>query len=198
MYGNSVDPWRERLRLLNAYRWATAFGQAGAPTQAGCTGLNGANGSWTGIASSSTANGFLLASSNGAVVGCGDAVTFGGLATKTLNKPVVGIATTPDGKGYWLAAADGGVFSFGSAPFEGSMGGTPWMLRWSASRPTRLPAVADGRAPISARHRDSDHLTVLVTSVTTWWQERQTDDTRASTTIAAPAAKQCGWRRSKF
>lgn len=56
-------------------------------------------------------------------MGCGDAVTFGGLATKTLNKPVVGIATTPDGKGYWLAAADGGVFSFGSAPFEGSMGG---------------------------------------------------------------------------
>jgi hypothetical protein len=109
--------------LLNAYRWATAFGQAGQPTQTGCTGLNGAKGSWTGIASSSTANGFYLASSNGAVVGCGDAVPFGGLATETLNAPVVGIATTPDGKGYWLAAADGGVFSFGSAPFKGSMGG---------------------------------------------------------------------------
>jgi hypothetical protein len=39
-----------------------------------------------------------------------------------LNAPVVGMAATPDGKGYWLAAADGGVFSFGSAPFEGSMG----------------------------------------------------------------------------
>jgi hypothetical protein len=24
-----------------------------------------------------------------------------------------------------MAAADGGVFSFGSGPFEGSMGGTP-------------------------------------------------------------------------
>ncbi len=36
------------------------------------------------------------------------------------------MAATPDGKGYWLAAAaDGGVFSFGSAPFEGSMGGKP-------------------------------------------------------------------------
>ena len=33
------------------------------------------------------------------------------------------MAATPDGAGYWLAAADGGVFSFGSAPFEGSMGG---------------------------------------------------------------------------
>jgi hypothetical protein len=40
-----------------------------------------------------------------------------------LNASVVGIAATPDGKGYWLAAGDGGVFSFGSAPFEGSMGG---------------------------------------------------------------------------
>jgi hypothetical protein len=41
-----------------------------------------------------------------------------------LNAPVVGIAATPDGTGYWLAAADGGVFSFGSAQFEGSTGGT--------------------------------------------------------------------------
>jgi hypothetical protein len=50
-------------------------------------------------------------------------VTLGGLTTQPLNAPVVGIVTTPDGKGYWLVAADGGVFSFGSAPFEGSMGG---------------------------------------------------------------------------
>jgi len=42
-----------------------------------------------------------------------------------LNAPMVGIAATPDGKGYWLAGADGGVFSFGSAPFQGSMGGKP-------------------------------------------------------------------------
>jgi hypothetical protein len=109
--------------LLNAYRWATAFGQAGQPDQTGCTGLNGAKGSWTGIASSPTGNGFFLASANGAVVGCGDAVTFGGLTSETLNAPVVGMAATPDGKGYWLVASDGGVFSFGTAPFEGSMGG---------------------------------------------------------------------------
>jgi hypothetical protein len=36
----------------------------------------------------------------------------------------VGIAATPDGRGYWEVAADGGVFSFGDAPFLGSMGGT--------------------------------------------------------------------------
>jgi hypothetical protein len=41
-----------------------------------------------------------------------------------LNAPVVGISATPNGTGYWLAAKDGGVFSFGTAPFEGSMGGT--------------------------------------------------------------------------
>ena len=29
----------------------------------------------------------------------------------------------PYGAGYWTVALDGGVFSFGDAPFEGSMGG---------------------------------------------------------------------------
>jgi hypothetical protein len=110
--------------LLNAYRWATAFGQAGQPAQTSCTGFDGAKGSWAGIASSRTGNGFLLASANGAVVRCGDAVSYGGLTTTTLNAPVVGISATPDGKGYWLVASDGGVFSFGDAPFYGSMGGT--------------------------------------------------------------------------
>jgi hypothetical protein len=34
------------------------------------------------------------------------------------------MASTPSGSGYWLVASDGGVFSFGSAPFVGSSGGT--------------------------------------------------------------------------
>jgi hypothetical protein len=42
-----------------------------------------------------------------------------------LNEPVVGMATTPDGRGYWEVASDGGVFTFGDAPFLGSMGGHP-------------------------------------------------------------------------
>jgi hypothetical protein len=29
----------------------------------------------------------------------------------------------PGGTGYWLVASDGGIFSFGSAAFEGSAGG---------------------------------------------------------------------------
>jgi hypothetical protein len=110
--------------ILNIFREATAFGQAGQPLQVGCTSLNGATGSWTGLASSPTGNGFFLTSSNGGVEGCGDAVPSGGLTATTLNAAVVGIAATPDGKGYWLVGADGGVFSFGDASFQGSMGGT--------------------------------------------------------------------------
>jgi hypothetical protein len=40
-----------------------------------------------------------------------------------LNKPIVGMAATPDGGGYWLVASDGGVFTFGNAPFYGSVPG---------------------------------------------------------------------------
>lgn len=38
-----------------------------------------------------------------------------------LRSPIVDIAFTPDGDGYWLVAADGGVFTFGSAPYMGSI-----------------------------------------------------------------------------
>ena len=33
------------------------------------------------------------------------------------------MASTSDGRGYWLAGSDGGVFTFGNATFDGSMGG---------------------------------------------------------------------------
>jgi hypothetical protein len=39
--------------------------------------------------------------------------------------PITGIAATGDDKGYWLADADGGVYTFGDAPFYGSLGGGP-------------------------------------------------------------------------
>jgi hypothetical protein len=38
---------------------------------------------------------------------------------------MVGIVANPNGTGYWTVAADGGVFSFGGAPYEGSMAGQP-------------------------------------------------------------------------
>ncbi len=34
------------------------------------------------------------------------------------------MTSSPDGAGYWLVASDGGVFSYGDAPFFGSLGGT--------------------------------------------------------------------------
>ena len=110
--------------LLNVFRFPSAFGTAASPDQSGCTGLNGAKGDWTGMASSPTGDGFFLASSNGAVAGCGDAVPLGGAEAETLAAPVVGMAATVDGGGYWLVASDGGVFAFGDAAFEGSLGGT--------------------------------------------------------------------------
>jgi hypothetical protein len=45
-------------------------------------------------------------------------------AKAPLSHPVVGIVATPDSGGYWLVAADGGVFTYGDAPFDGSLGGT--------------------------------------------------------------------------
>jgi hypothetical protein len=41
-----------------------------------------------------------------------------------LDSIVTGMAATPSGDGYWLVAADGGIFSFGDATFEGSLGAT--------------------------------------------------------------------------
>jgi hypothetical protein len=42
-----------------------------------------------------------------------------------LNKPIEGMAATPSGAGYRLVASDGGIFAFGDAEFDGSMGGVP-------------------------------------------------------------------------
>jgi hypothetical protein len=119
----AATPSGDGYWLLNAYRSATAYGQADSAAQSGCTSLNGATGSWTGMASSVTGNGFWLVSANGGVMGCGDVQPpYGGVTALALNGPVVGMASTPGGKGYWLAAADGGVFAFGDATYFGSMG----------------------------------------------------------------------------
>jgi hypothetical protein len=42
---------------------------------------------------------------------------------KPLNQPITGITNTPTGKGYRMIARDGGIFSFGDAPFYGSLPG---------------------------------------------------------------------------
>jgi hypothetical protein len=45
-------------------------------------------------------------------------------------------AASPSPHGYWEVASDGGVFSFGDAPFFGSLGGQPLAARVVAIAPT--------------------------------------------------------------
>ncbi|HET6915899.1 MAG TPA: hypothetical protein VFH56_07385, partial [Acidimicrobiales bacterium] len=54
----------------------------------------------------------------------GDAVYYGSMGGKPLNRPIVGMAADSGTGGYWMVASDGGIFSF-NAPFYGSMGGKP-------------------------------------------------------------------------
>ena len=75
----------------------------------------------------------------------------GGLS---LNAPVVGMAATPTGHGYHLVASDGGVFAFGDAAFDGSMGGQPLERRSWARRPT---APATGWWPPTVGSSPSTH-----------------------------------------
>jgi hypothetical protein len=63
----------------------------------------------------------------GSIPGLGIAPAGSGLP-HSLNAPIVGMVPSADGKGYFLVGADGGVFTFGSARFEGScpaIGGCP-------------------------------------------------------------------------
>ena len=68
--------------------------------------------------------GYWITSWVGAVTGYEGAPTFGSpaLSGVTLTKPIVAMAATPDGQGYWLVGSDGGVFAYGVAAFEGSVG----------------------------------------------------------------------------
>ena len=74
------------------------------------------------IVTAPTGDGAWATNNEGRVFQLGTAASYGTLAGKPLNAPVVGIAAAPDGHGYWLTASDGGVFAFGSAAFHGSLG----------------------------------------------------------------------------
>jgi hypothetical protein len=78
--------------------------------------------------------GWVLNGMTGAVVPFGDATWYGdgsGIQHRGGTWPPYGsdigyfsgIASTPDGGGYWLVGIDGGVFAYGDAAYEGSMGG---------------------------------------------------------------------------
>jgi hypothetical protein len=47
------------------------------------------------------------------------------MGSQVLNAPIAGLSATPDGAGYRMVATDGGIFAFGDAQFDGSMGGAP-------------------------------------------------------------------------
>jgi hypothetical protein len=66
--------------------------------------------------------GVWVAGTDGSVWSFGDARSFGSLAGRRLNEPIVGMTPTTTGLGYWLVASDGGIFSFGDAAFHGSTG----------------------------------------------------------------------------
>ncbi len=114
------------------------FGDAGFygnPYTLGLTGLSGSHPlaePIVGMAATPDGKGYWLVAKDGGIFNFGDAGFYGnpytlgltGLSgSHPLAEPIVGMAATPDGKGYWLVAKDGGIFNFGDAAFEGSMGG---------------------------------------------------------------------------
>ncbi len=78
-----------------------------------------ATSSAVGIAPTLDDHGYRTVSQTGALTDEGDATAF---TTASSNSPVVGVASARTGNGAWVVAADGGVFTYGSAPFEGSLG----------------------------------------------------------------------------
>jgi hypothetical protein len=108
----------------NGYWEVTADGSVyalnGAPYHGGAKGHMW--GQAAGIGASPSGNGYYVVSNVGEVIPFGDAVSYGNLIGKRLNKPIIGLAPTPSGHGYWLLGQDGGIFTFGDARFYGSLG----------------------------------------------------------------------------
>jgi hypothetical protein len=79
-------------------------------------------------ANTTPGQGYYLYGPDGSLAGFGNDSYLTYLGDPTvldLNQPIVGMATTPDYGGYWMVASDGGIFAYGDAPFDGSMGGRP-------------------------------------------------------------------------
>ena len=76
------------------------------------------------MVSSSDGDGYGIVTAFGKLFAYGDFVSSGDASNVSLDAPIVAAALRANGS-YWFAAADGGVFAFGAAPYEGSMGGKP-------------------------------------------------------------------------
>jgi hypothetical protein len=119
----------------------------------GITGLSGPhplNAPIVGMAEAPDGGGYWLVGADGGVFNFGSAQFYGSTYTygitglsgpHPLDAPIVGMAATPGGHGYWLVGADGGVFDFGSAPYQGSLGGQ--------SIPNPIVAVAEAPEPLA-------------------------------------------------
>ena len=69
--------------------------------------------------------GYYVYEGNGRVTGFGNDSYLnylGDLSATKLNEPIVGMATVPNGGGYWMVASDGGIFNYGDAAYDGSLG----------------------------------------------------------------------------
>jgi len=75
-----------------------------------------------GLAPNLAGNGYRLADQDGYVTDEGNAPFL--VAEPDTTAPIVAIVGAPSGDGDWLASSSGGVFSYGSAAFHGSAGGT--------------------------------------------------------------------------
>ena len=120
--------------ILNAYSGAvTPYGDAVSYGDRTASNVGGADTWPTSVALVATPDGrgyWMLdvgLSGLGTVVPYGDAVSYGDQSTLAASGGIagvpVGLAATPDGRGYWIVDSDGGVFAFGDAAFDGSMGG---------------------------------------------------------------------------
>ena len=67
-------------------------------------------------------NGYLVETTDGAVLGFGDVHAHGGVAGEGTD--VVGFATTPSGLGYWVVTSTGAVTPFGNAAYFGQAAAT--------------------------------------------------------------------------
>jgi hypothetical protein len=100
----------------------------------------------TGFSATADGHGYWMATTDGDIYTFGDAGQYGSLPSQGVATPeitVIGytppttvglsiplstvsaLVRTPDGGGYWLTSLNGGVFSFGDAPFHGSVPGIP-------------------------------------------------------------------------
>ena len=69
-------------------------------------------------------DGYGVVTAFGKLFTYGDFVSSGDASNVSLDAPIVAAALRSNGS-YWFAATDGGVFAFGNAPYQGSMGGKP-------------------------------------------------------------------------